>query len=187
MSDLIQIAEAAWVASSAEIYGRVTIEAEASVWPNSVIRAEDHEVRIGRCTNLQDFVMVHIGYAHPTIIGCHVSVTHHATVHGCVIEDDCLVGINAVVMDGAVIGQGSIIAPGAVVTEGTKIPAFSIAAGIPAKVIRERDNTEANRQNALLYHANAEAYRCGDHRVWDGMDTAGYLGPRLKALRSRDD
>ena len=186
MSDLTRIDEAAWVAASAEIYGRVTIEAQGSVWPNCVIRAEDHEVRIGQCTNLQDFVMVHIGYANPTIIGSHVSVTHHATVHGCVIEDDCLVGINAVVMDGAVIGQGSIIAPGAVVTEGTKIPAFSIAAGIPAKVIKERDNTEANRENALLYHANAEAYRLGDHRVWDGMDTVGYLEPRLKILRDRD-
>ena len=184
MSDLIQIDEAAWVASSAEIYGRVTIEAEASVWPNSVIRAEDHEVRIGRCTNLQDFVMVHIGYAHPTIIGRHVSITHHATVHGCVIEDDCLVGINAVVMDGAVIGQGSIIAPGAVVTEGTKIPAFSIAAGIPAKVIRERDNTVANRMNALNYQRNAAAYREGEHRAWATDDFQTWAWQKLRELRS---
>ena len=186
MSDLIRIDETAWVAGSAEVYGRVTVGAHASLWPNCVIRAEDHEVRVGRYTNLQDFVMVHIGYANATIIGDHVSVTHHATVHGCVIEDDSLVGINAVVMDGAVVGQGSIVAPGAVVTEGMKIPPFSIAAGIPAKVIRERDNTEANRENALLYQANAEAYRRGDHRVWDGMDNQAYLRPLLEKLRSKE-
>lgn len=183
MSDLIRIDETAWIADSAQIYGRVMVGAHASLWPNCVIRAEDHEVRIGRYTNLQDFVMVHIGYANATIIGDHVSVTHHATVHGCVIEDDCLIGINAVVMDGAVVGRGSIVAPGAVVTEGTKIPAFSVAAGIPAKVIRERDNTEANRENALLYHANAQAYRRGDHRVWHGMDTREYVRPLLEKLR----
>jgi UDP-3-O-[3-hydroxymyristoyl] glucosamine N-acyltransferase len=161
MSDLIRLDETAWVASSAEVYGRVTIGAHASLWPNCVIRAEDHEVRIGRYTNLQDFVMVHIGYANATIIGDHVSVTHHATVHGCVIEDDSLIGINAVVMDGAVVGQGSIVAP-------------------------ERDNTEANRENALLYHANAEAYRRGDHRVWDGMDNRAYVRPLLEKLRGKD-
>lgn len=187
MSDLIVIDETAWVAASAQIYGRVSIGPDASVWPNCVIRAEDHEVRIGRCTNLQDFVMVHIGYGHPTVIGDHVSVTHHATVHGCVIEDDCLIGINAVVMDGAVIGRGSIVAPGAVVTEGTKIPPYSVVAGIPAKVIRERDSTDANRENALLYRANAEAYRRGDHRVWANMDARAYVAPLLAALRRDGD
>jgi carbonic anhydrase/acetyltransferase-like protein (isoleucine patch superfamily) len=183
MSDLIEIHESAWVAPSAEIYGRVTIGPESSVWPRCVIRAEDHEVRVGRCTNLQDLVMVHIGYANETIIGDYVSVTHHATVHGCVVEDDCLIGINAVIMDGAVVGQGSIVAPGAVVTEGAKIAPFSIVAGIPAKVISERDSTDANRENALLYRANADAYRRGDHRVWDGMDTGAYVAPELERIR----
>jgi len=187
MSADIRIHESAWIAPSAQIYGRVTVGPESSLWPNCVVRAEDHEVRIGRCTNLQDFVMVHIGYAHPTIIGDHVSVTHHATVHGCTVEDDCLIGINAVVMDGAVIGRGSIVAPGAVVTEGTVIPPNSIVAGLPAKVIRARDSTQANRENALLYHANAQAYLRGDHRVWAGMDNAAYLGPLLRELRRRDE
>ncbi len=183
MSDLIQVDHGAWVAPSAEIYGRVSIGPESSLWPHCVIRAEDHKVQVGRCTNLQDFVMVHIGYSHPTIIGDYVSVTHHATVHGCVIEDECLIGINAVIMDGARIGRGSIVAPGAVVTEGTTIPEFSIVAGVPAKVIRSRDNTDANRENAVFYRLNADAYRRGEHRVWHGLDTAATIGAELERIR----
>ncbi len=126
----------AWIAPSAELYGRITIGEGSSLWPQAVIRAECQEVRIGSHTNLQDFVMIHVGYDHPTRIGDFCSITHHATVHGAVIEDDCLIGINAVVMDGAVIGRGSIVAPGAVVTEGTIIPPHSIVGGVPAKVPR---------------------------------------------------
>ncbi|MCP3983225.1 MAG: gamma carbonic anhydrase family protein [bacterium] len=158
----------AWIAESAELYGRITVGADSSLWPHCVIRSECQEVVVGRTTNLQDFVMIHVGYDHPTHIGDFCSVTHHATIHGAVIEDDCLIGINAVVMDGAVIGRGSIVAPGAVVTEGTRVPSHSIVAGIPAKIIKQRDNTAENRLNALNYHRNAEAYRRGDHRAWDG-------------------
>ena len=96
-------------------------------------------------TNLQDFVMIHVGYQEPTTIGDFCSITHHATVHGATVEDDCLIGINAVVMNGAVIGRGSIVAPGAVVTEGTIIPPHSIVAGVPARVVKTRDCTRENR------------------------------------------
>lgn len=170
----------AWIARSAELYGRITIGAESSLWPNCVVRAEAQEVRIGRHTNIQDFVMIHIGYDHPTIIGDFCSITHHATVHGAVIEDDCLIGINAVVMDGAVIGRGSIVAPGAVVTEGTVIPPNSIVAGVPAKVIKERDNAAENRLNAWNYCRNARAFRRGEHRAWSGADFAAFVAEKRK-------
>ena len=177
-----QIDPDAWIAPSAEVYGRVTIGAGSSVWPHAVIRAECQQVTIGRATNLQDFVMVHVGYEHPTRIGDHCSITHHATVHGATLEDDCMVGIGAVLMDGAVIGRGSIVAPGAVVREGMVVPPHSIVAGVPAKVVRERDSTVANRMNALNYQRNAAAYRRGEHRAWDGDEFRTWVWETLREL-----
>lgn len=172
----------AWIADSAELYGQITIGAGSSVWPKCVIRAEAQEVVIGRHTNVQDFVMIHIGYDVPTHIGDFCSITHHATVHGATVEDDCLIGINAVIMDGAVIGQGSIVAPGAVVTEGTIIPPHSIVAGVPGKVIKTRDSSAENRLNAWNYHRNAQAFRRGDHRAWHGEDFKTFTRQKRKDL-----
>jgi carbonic anhydrase/acetyltransferase-like protein (isoleucine patch superfamily) len=176
-----QVDPTAWLADSVELYGKVTIGADSSLWPQCVIRAECQEVRIGRHTNLQDFVMIHVGYDDPCVIGDFCSITHHATVHGAVVEDDCLIGINAVVMDGAVIGRGSIVAPGAVVTEGTNVPPHSIVAGVPARVIKERDSTAENRMNAWSYWTNARAYREGHHRAWTGADYRAFLREKRKA------
>ena len=93
-----EIDPSAWIADSAELYGKIAVGEGSSLWPHCVVRAECQEVVIGRMTNVQDFVMIHVGYDHPTQIGDFCSITHHATVHGAVIEDDCLIGINAVVM-----------------------------------------------------------------------------------------
>jgi carbonic anhydrase/acetyltransferase-like protein (isoleucine patch superfamily) len=155
-----------WIAPSAELYGAITIGEGSSVWPQCVIRAECQQVRIGRHTNLQDFVMIHVGYADQTTIGDFCSITHRAVVHGATVEDDCLIGIGAIVMDGAVIGRGSIVAPGAVVTEGTRIPAGSVVAGVPGRVIKSRDSRAENRENAWNYWWNAQAYGRGEHRAW---------------------
>ncbi|MDH4017493.1 MAG: gamma carbonic anhydrase family protein [Actinomycetota bacterium] len=168
--DLQQIHPTVWRAPGVQIYGKVTIEAEASLWPNVVIRAECHDVHIGRYSNLQDFVMVHVGYDAPTRVGEFCSITHHATIHGCTIEDHCLVGINACIMDGAVIGRGSIVAGNAMVKEGSTFPPGSIIAGVPAKQIAERDMARDNRFNAWLYHRNKQAYERGDHRTWVGEE-----------------
>ncbi len=171
-----------FIAESAELYGRIEIGAGSSLWPKCVIRAETLEVRIGRNTNLQDFVMIHVGYGAPTIIGDFCSITHHATVHGATIEDDCMIGINAVVMDGAMVGRGSIVAPGAVVTEKTVIPPHSIVAGVPGKVIKERDSAAENRLNAWLYQRNAAAYRAGEHRAWDGPEYEAFVLEKRREL-----
>lgn len=170
MSGAPELDPSVFVAPTAQIFGNVQIGAESSIWPNVVIRAECHHVRVGRYTNLQDFVMIHVGYEHATEIGDFCSITHHATIHGCRIEDDCLVGIHAVVMDGAMIGEGSIIAGGAMIREDAIFEPGSIIAGVPAKQIGERDSARANRRNAWLYHWNAEAYKRGDHRGWTGPD-----------------
>jgi carbonic anhydrase/acetyltransferase-like protein (isoleucine patch superfamily) len=178
---LQKIHPSAWIAPTAQLSGDVTIGPDVSVWHNTVMRAECEAISIGRMTNIQDFVMVHVGFAAPTRIGEFCSITHHATVHGCTIEDHCLIGINAVVMDGAVIGRGSIVAGGALVPEGRAYPPGSILAGVPAKVIAQRDSARANRLNAWQYHRNAERTRRGDQRAWTGEEYAGWLA------RKRDE
>lgn len=180
-----EIDESVFIAPGAQLYGRIRIGRGSSVWPNAVIRAEAQHVEIGRYTNLQDFVMVHIGYDDPTRIGDFCSIAHHATVHGAVIENHVLVGIQATIMDGVVVGAGSIVAGGAFLTEGSIFPANSIIAGIPAKRIRERDSARANRLNAWLYHRNAAAYQRGDHRAWDGPAYEAWLA-ELRAKIGQD-
>jgi len=159
-----------WIAPSAQIFGRVAIGAGSSVWHNAVLRAECQEIRIGRMSNVQDFAMVHVGYDAATIVGDFCSIAHHATVHGCTLGNACLVGIGAVIMDGAVIGAGSIVAGGAVVPEGRRFEPGSVIAGVPAKAIAVRESARANRLNAWLYHRNAQFYREGRHRAWDGPE-----------------
>jgi carbonic anhydrase/acetyltransferase-like protein (isoleucine patch superfamily) len=121
------------------------------------------------------------------VIGAFCSITHHATVHGCTIEDHCLVGINAVVMDGAVIGRGSIVAGGAMVPEGRVYPPGSIIAGVPAKVISERDSARANRLNAWVYHYNAERSRKGDFRAWTGEEYARWHAAKRAEIERDED
>lgn len=187
MSESPDLEPSVYVAPSAQIYGRVRIGAESSVWPNVVIRAEANEVVVGRYTNLQDFVMIHIGYDHPTRVGDFCSITHHATLHGCTIEDDCLIGINAVVMDGAVVGRGSIVAGGACIKEGDVFAPGSVIAGVPAKKVAERDCARANRVNAWNYHRNAQAYKRGDHRTWTGPEYERWLAETTRRVESDED
>jgi carbonic anhydrase/acetyltransferase-like protein (isoleucine patch superfamily) len=157
---------AAYIDLSARLFGEVEIGAQASIWCNVVVRAESDRVVIGARSNIQDFVMIHVGAGTGTIIGEDCSITHHCTLHGCTIGDAVLVGIGATIMDGCVIGAGSIIAGGAFLKEGTVIPPNSIVMGAPGQVTKTRDNSLANRLNAFLYRRNAEAYAQGDYRLW---------------------
>lgn len=175
------------IASSAEIHGNVTIGKGSSVWPKAVVRAECQHVRIGLVTNLQDFVMIHVGYDQPTVIGDFCSITHHATVHGAVVGNDCLIGIGAVLMDGVVLGAGSIVAGGAVLTEDSVFEPGSIVAGIPAKAVRSRDSSRANRLNAWLYHRNSLAYARGDERAWDGPEFEEWKRTLLAEIERDED
>jgi len=155
------------------------------VWHNAVARAECQQIQIGRMTNLQDFVMVHVGFDHPTRIGDFCSITHHTTVHGCTIGNDCLIGINAVIMDGAEIGEGSIVAGGAMVTEGKVFPPHAIIAGVPAKQIGERDASRAHRRPRRRHHPPAPPTRGGQPR--GGAGPANHACPAAKlALIEKD-
>ncbi|HEY8609652.1 MAG TPA: gamma carbonic anhydrase family protein [Noviherbaspirillum sp.] len=157
----------AFIHDSAHLYGKVHVGPHASIWINVVARAEHKEIRIGAYTNIQDFVMLHIGDTTPTIIGAHCSITHHCTIHGCTIGDNCLVGINATIMDGCVIGENSIIAGHTILKEGTVVPPNSIVMGAPGKVTRTQNNFVRNRMNAYMYYRNALAYASGNFRAWE--------------------
>ena len=174
--DEINIDPSAWVHETALIYGHVAIGADSSVWPHVVMRSEMHHIAIGARSNIQDFVMLHVGGMTPTIIGDDCSITHHATLHGCTIGDKCLIGINATIMDGAVIGNNCIVAGHSIVTEGSVFPDNSIIAGSPAKLVKTRDSGDANALNAAFYVQNAQNYAQGKHRFTaDDLRVAGFL------------
>ena len=97
-----------WQAKSAELFGSIEFSEGVSIWPKVVMRAETHFIKIGRLTNIQDFVMIHIGSCE-TVIGEFCSITHYSTIHGATIGNNCLIGINATVMDRAIIGNLSLI------------------------------------------------------------------------------
>jgi carbonic anhydrase/acetyltransferase-like protein (isoleucine patch superfamily) len=159
------IDETAFIHPSALIYGKVRIGAGSSVFPYVVMRSEAFEIQIGARTNIQDFVMIHIGNGTPTIVGDDCSITHHVTLHGCEIGDRCLIGINATIMDGARIGANSIVAEHSLVRPGQEFPANSVIAGSPARLIKERDCTEGNLMNARMYERIAQGYMQGRDRL----------------------
>lgn len=143
----------AWLAPNATVIGNATVEAGASIFYGAVVRADMDRIVLGAGSNLQDNVVVHTDYGFPTLIGSGVSVGHAAVVHGCTVEDDCLIGMHATVLNGARVGAGSLVAAGTVVLEGTVIPPRSLVAGVPGKVRRQLSDTEYDRvvANAQIY------------------------------------
>ena len=158
-----------WQASSAELFGSITLSEGVSIWPKVVMRAESFFIKIGRLTNIQDFVMIHIG-SHETVIGEFCSITHHSTIHGATIGDNCLIGINATIMDRAIVGNNSIVAGNTIVTEDSVFPENSVIAGVPGKVIATKNNYVENRVNAMAYYENAIAFSKNNHRRWSEQD-----------------
>ncbi|HEU5222378.1 MAG TPA: gamma carbonic anhydrase family protein [Candidatus Lumbricidophila sp.] len=156
-----RIADSAFLAGGATVVGNVTLAEGSSVWFNSVLRAEQEPITLGANSNLQDLVACHVDRGFPLTIGQGVSVGHAAVLHGCTIEDDCLIGMNATVLNGAVVGAGSLVAAGALVPPGMVIPAGSLVAGVPAKVRRELSDAEREsiKQNAASYLVHVAAHR----------------------------
>lgn len=155
------VPDSAWVASNATLIGALTLGERTSVFYGTVLRADLDRISIGDDTNLQDNVVMHVDRGRPAAIGARVSVGHGAILHGCTVEDDCLIGMGATVMNGAVIGTGSLVAAGALVTEGMVVPPRSLVAGVPAKVRRELSDAEHTGvlENATVYLEIAALHR----------------------------
>ncbi len=140
-----------YVDVSAQILGEVALGEHSSVWMNAVLRGDVHSIRLGANSNVQDCAVLHgMRYKYAVEVGDWVTIGHNATVHGCVIEDACLIGMGATILNNARIGEGSIIAAGAVVPENTVVPANTLWAGVPAK---ERRPLGAQDREAILQYA----------------------------------
>lgn len=153
-----------FVAPGAVIIGDVQIAEGASVWFGAVIRGDMAPIRIGARTNIQDNCTLHVDADAPATIGAGVTIGHNAVVHGCTIDDDCLIGMGALVMNHAQIGMGSIIAAGALVREGFEVAAGHLAAGMPAVVKKSLGEPAAAsiREAAAHYTDLAAVYRAED-------------------------
>ncbi len=147
-----------FIDDSAQVIGDVEIGEDSSVWMCVVIRGDVNRIRIGRRSNVQDGTIVHVMKdTHPTLIGDDVTIGHAAVVHGCTIEDRCLIGMGAILLNGVRVGTGSIIAAGTLVPEGTEIPPRSLVMGSPGKVRRTLgDESQAEIQ---MYADRYVAYR----------------------------
>jgi carbonic anhydrase/acetyltransferase-like protein (isoleucine patch superfamily) len=132
-----RIPDSCYVDASAQVIGDVTLGEQASVWMNAVVRGDVHSIHIGARSNVQDCAVLHgMRHLYPVYVGEGVSIGHNATVHGCIVEDNCLVGIGATILNNARIGEGSIVAAGAVVPEGMVVPPGSLVIGVPGAVRR---------------------------------------------------
>ena len=166
--DEVAIDDTAFVAPNATVLGRVTIGPQASVWFGAVIRAEQATVTIGARSNVQDGAIVHVDEGFPVTIGADVTIGHRAVVHGCTIENDCLIGIGAILLNGCHIGEGSLVGAGALVPEGKSYPPHSLLVGVPARVVRTLEAAEIARMRAG-----------GEHYVQYGAAYARRLGELL--------
>jgi len=164
-----QLGTNTWIAPSADVVGNVTMGEECSVWFGCVVRGDVHYISIGDRTNIQDLSMIHVTHykkedmsdGNPTVIGSDVTIGHRVMMHGCTIEDACLIGMSATILDGAVIGKESIVGAGSLVTKNKVFPPRSLIMGSPAKAVRELNEDEVKElyASATRYVAFKNDYK----------------------------
>ena len=158
-----QIHPTAYIDPAAQVIGKVFVGARSSIWPSAVARGDIAEIHVGEETSIQDGTVLHCDFGIPLIIGNQVTVGHLAMLHGCTVEDGCLIGIGAIILNRARIGKGSIVAAGALVAEGKEIPPGSMVMGVPGKIVRVVTPEEQQRtlENAQHYVDRAAEYKAG--------------------------
>ncbi|GAB3412748.1 gamma carbonic anhydrase family protein [Massilia agilis] len=156
-----EIDASAFVAESANLIGKVTVEANASVWFGVTVRGDNERITIGENSNIQEGTVMHTDMGFPLTVGKNVTVGHQAMLHGCTIGDGALIGIQAVVLNGAKIGKGCLVGAGAVVTEGKEFPDNSLILGAPAKVVRTLTEEDLQRlsSNAAHYVTRGQRFK----------------------------
>jgi len=145
-----KIESSAWIAPSADVIGRVCVGENSSIWFGCVLRGDVNDIIIGRNTNVQDLSMIHMDSDSKTILGDNVTIGHKVMLHGCTIENNCLIGMSATILDHAVIGEGSIVGANSLVTSGKVFPPKSLIMGSPAKVVKTLTDEDVEK---LIQHA----------------------------------
>jgi len=158
------IGEGHFVASNASVIGSVILRDQSSVWFNVVIRGDNESMDIGERTNIQDGSVLHTDAGVPFALGRGVTIGHQAMLHGCIVGDNSLIGIQAVVMNGATIGSNCLIGSRALITEGKTIPDGSVVLGAPGKIVRQVTEAEI-----AWMHSNAAHYADNARRYLDGL------------------
>jgi carbonic anhydrase/acetyltransferase-like protein (isoleucine patch superfamily) len=156
--------ETTYVHESAVLIGKVTIGAQSSIWPNVVMRGDDGFIVVGTQTSIQDGTVVHLTTdLSDTHVGNRVTVGHSVILHGCQIDDDCLIGMGAILLDNAKVGHHSLVGAGALVLKDAVIPPYSMVLGSPAKVVRKLTDQEINmiEWSWKQYVEKGEEYRAG--------------------------
>jgi len=161
------LGEGAWAAPSADLIGDVRMGERASVWFGAVVRADNTPILIGEESNLQDGAVGHSDPGAPLTIGDRVTIGHQAVVHGCTIDDDCLIGMGARILNGAALGAFCLVGAGALITEGKRFDEGGLIVGVPARLVRPLTDSEkaAIRLSATHYVEKAARYAASLQRV----------------------
>jgi carbonic anhydrase/acetyltransferase-like protein (isoleucine patch superfamily) len=149
----------AFIAPGAVVLGDVSLGRRVSIWYHTVIRGDMAPIVIGDESNIQDLTMVHVDEGVPCTVGRRVGVGHRAILHGCTVEDECLIGMGAILLNGAHVGTGSVVGAGALLTEGLVIPPGSLVLGAPARIVRQVDDVLRDRIRQTWEHYVEQAAR----------------------------
>ncbi len=154
------IEENVFCAENATLIGEIVIEKDASIWFNSVLRADNELIKIGEGSNIQDNCTIHVDEGFSVIVGKGVTVGHNVILHGCKVGDNSIIGMGSILLDGAEIGENTIIGAGSLVTSGKKIPSGVLCLGSPAKVIREltEEEVQSIRNSSNHYIDKSKKY-----------------------------
>jgi carbonic anhydrase/acetyltransferase-like protein (isoleucine patch superfamily) len=154
----------AFIAPGAVVLGDVTLGARSSVWYQSVLRGDTAPIVVGEATNVQDGTVIHVDAGVPATVGARVGVGHRVILHGCTVEDECLIGMGSVLLNHVRIGKGSVVAAGAVIPEGLDVPPGSLVVGVPGRITRPVDDELRARIQATWQHyvGEAERHRAGN-------------------------
>ncbi len=164
----------AFIAQGAIVLGDVTFGKDASVWYGAVIRGDTERIVIGEGSNIQDLCTIHADAGFPCLVGSHVTVGHRAILHGCVVDEGCMIGMGAILLNGVKVGRGSVIGAGALLVEGMEVPPGSLVLGMPGKVV----GPVGDRLRTLIEHAwghyvaEAERHRRGDFPIHPATPSA---------------
>jgi gamma-carbonic anhydrase len=157
------------VCAGAALVGDVRLLEDVSIWYNAVLRGDLAPVTVGRGSNVQDGSVLHVGDFSPCTVGAETVVGHRVMLHGCRVEDGCIVGMQATILDDAVVGEGSVVGAAALITPGTKVPPRSLVLGAPARVVRTLGDADVAFHRALA----AKYVRLKENYRRDGLSTAG--------------